>query len=65
MNEEIKNENVETQEVVADVVKDEKKRGQDVKRDKKNGERRERRREESEYDKSLVSVRRVTKVVKG
>lgn len=65
MNEEIKNENVETQEVVADVVKDEKKRREDFKRDKKNGERRERRREESEYDKSLVSVRRVTKVVKG
>ena len=65
MKKEIKNENVETQEVVADVVKDEKKRREDFKRDKKNNERRERRREESEYDKALVSVRRVTKVVKG
>lgn len=65
MNEEIKNENVENQEVVADVVKDEKKRREDFKRERKGGERRERRREESEFDKSLVSVRRVTKVVKG
>lgn len=68
MNEEIKNENVENQEVVtevvADVVKDEKRRREDFKRERKGSERRSRR-EESEFDKALVSVRRVTKVVKG
>ncbi len=65
MNEEIKNENVEIAENTTDVVKEERKKRDDFKRDRKQGDRRERKREDSEFDKTLVSVRRVTKVVKG
>jgi small subunit ribosomal protein S5 len=66
---EVKKEQVEAINNVTDVVKDEKKRREDLKREDRHDrkpERRERtRREESEFDKVLVSVRRVTKVVKG
>ncbi len=66
MSEEIKNENVEVTVVATDVVKDEKKRREDYRHDRKQNDRRERKpREESEFDKTLVAVRRVTKVVKG
>lgn len=62
--EEIKNENVEvTAEVANEVVKAERKKRDDFKRERKNGERRERK--QDEFDKTLVAVRRVTKVVKG
>lgn len=62
--EEMINENVEANQVV-DVVKEEKKKREDYKKDKKHNERRERKKEDNEFEKALVSVRRVTKVVKG
>lgn len=66
MSEEIKNQNVEVANVASDIVKDEKKRRDDVRRDRKFGERREKTvKREDEFDKELVAVRRVTKVVKG
>ena len=65
MNEEIKNENVEIADNTTDVVKEERKKRDDFKRDRKQNDRREKKREDSEFDKTLVSVRRVTKVVKG
>lgn len=62
--EEIKNENVEvTAEVANEVVKTERRKRDDFKRERKGGERRERK--QDEFDKTLVAVRRVTKVVKG
>ncbi len=62
--EEMINENVEANQVV-DVVKEERKKREDYKKDKKHNERRERKKEDNEFEKALVSVRRVTKVVKG
>lgn len=62
--EEIKNENVEvTAETANEVVKTERKKRDDFKRERKGGERRERK--QDDFDKTLVAVRRVTKVVKG
>lgn len=62
--EEIKNENVEvTADVANEVVKTERKKRDDFKRERRGGERRERK--QDEFDKTLVAVRRVTKVVKG
>lgn len=63
MSEEIKNENVEVAEVATETVKTERKKRDDFRRDRKGGERRERK--QDEFDKALVAVRRVTKVVKG
>lgn len=66
MSEEVKKDEIPVTENVTDIVKEEKKRREDYKKDKKQqNERRERKREENEFDKALVSVRRVTKVVKG
>ena len=66
MSEEVKKDEIPVTENVTDIVKEEKKRREDYKKDKKQqSERRERKREENEFDKALVSVRRVTKVVKG
>lgn len=49
----------------SDIVKDEKKRREDFKHDRRNNERRERAKKEDEFDKELVAIRRVAKVVKG
>lgn len=65
MSEEL-NENVEpVVEVNNEIVKDEKKRRDDFRKDRRQDRRERKPREESEFDKVLVSVRRVTKVVKG
>lgn len=63
--EEIKKENVEVAEVVTDVVREERKKREDFKREHRPNDRRERIKKEEEFDKELVAVRRVTKVVKG
>lgn len=66
MSEEIKKDKIEVAEVTSDVVKDEKKRRDDVKRGRKQGDRRERSaRNDDGFDKELVTIRRVAKVVKG
>lgn len=65
MSEEIKNEKIEISNVIPDVVKEEKKRRNDFRNEKKFNERRERVKHEEEFDKELVSVRRVARVVKG
>ncbi len=67
MSEEL-NENVQPAvetEVNNEIVKDEKKRRDDFKKDRRQDRRERKPREDSEFDKVLVSVRRVTKVVKG
>jgi len=63
MSEEIKK--VEATEVASDVVKEERKRRDDFKRDRKNDRRERTPKQEDEFAKELVAVRRVTKVVKG
>jgi small subunit ribosomal protein S5 len=63
MSEEIKK--AEVTEVASDVVKEEKKRRDDFKRDRKNDRRERSPKQDDEFDKELVAVRRVTKVVKG
>jgi small subunit ribosomal protein S5 len=60
-----KEQNIEVVETASDIVKDEKKRREDFRHDRKNNERRERAKQEDEFDKELVDVRRVAKVVKG
>jgi small subunit ribosomal protein S5 len=62
---EIKNQNVEVTDVASDIVKDEKKRREDVKHNRKFDKREKVVKEKDEFDKELVAVRRVTKVVKG
>lgn len=67
MSEEL-NENVQPAvetELNNEIVKDEKKRRDDFKKDRRQDRRERKPREDSEFDKVLVSVRRVTKVVKG
>lgn len=67
MSEEL-NENVQPAvetEVNNEIVKGEKKRRDDFKKDRRQDRRERKPREDSEFDKVLVSVRRVTKVVKG
>ncbi len=67
MSEEL-NENVQPAvetEVNNEIVKDEKRRRDDFKKDRRQDRRERKPREDSEFDKVLVSVRRVTKVVKG
>ncbi len=65
--ENVKNVNVEATEVVSsDIVKEERKRRDDSRHDRRPNDRRERvAKQEDEFDKELVAVRRVTKVVKG
>jgi small subunit ribosomal protein S5 len=62
---EIKNQNVEVTDVASDIVKDEKKRREDVKHNRKFDKHEKVVKEKDEFDKELVAVRRVTKVVKG
>ena len=67
MSEEL-NENVETvenAEVNNEIVKDEKKKRDDFRKNGSNRRDRKPREEKSDFDKVLVAVRRVTKVVKG
>lgn len=56
---------VAAEEVANEVVKDERKKRDDFKRDRRQDKRERKPREDSEFDKVLVAVRRVTKVVKG
>lgn len=66
MSEEVKKENIEVSEVASDVVKEEKKRRSDFKHDRKPNDRRERKPKiNDEFDKELVAIRRVARVVKG
>ncbi len=67
MSEEL-NENVQPAveaEINNEIVKDEKKKREDFRKDRRQDRRERKSREDSEFDKVLVSVRRVTKVVKG
>ena len=67
MSEEL-NENVQPAveaEINNEIVKDEKKKREDFRKDRRQDRRERKPREDSEFDKVLVSVRRVTKVVKG
>lgn len=67
MSEEL-NENVQPTveaEINNEIVKDEKKKREDFRKDRRQDRRERKPREDSEFDKVLVSVRRVTKVVKG
>ena len=67
MSEEMKEivEPVVNEEVNNEIVKDERKKRDDFKKDRRQDRRERKPREDSEFDKTLVSVRRVTKVVKG
>lgn len=65
MSEEIKNEKVEMTENTSDVVRDEKKRRDDVRRDRRNDRRERAAKNDDGFDKELVAIRRVAKVVKG
>ena len=60
-----KTEATEVVDAAAEVVKDERKKRDDFKRDRRQDKRERKPREDSEFDKVLVAVRRVTKVVKG
>lgn len=67
MSEEL-NENVQPAveaEINNEIVKDEKRKREDFRKDRRQDRRERKPREDSEFDKVLVSVRRVTKVVKG
>lgn len=67
MSEEL-NENVQPAveaEINNEIVKDEKKKREDFRKDRRQDRLERKPREDSEFDKVLVSVRRVTKVVKG
>ena len=67
MSEEL-NENVQPAveaEINNEIVKEEKKKREDFRKDRRQDRRKRKPREDSEFDKVLVSVRRVTKVVKG
>lgn len=67
MSEEL-NENVQPAveaEINNEIVKDEKKKREDFRKDRRQDRRERKPREDNEFDKVLVSVRRVTKVVKG
>lgn len=67
MSEEL-NENVQPAveaEINNEIIKDEKKKREDFRKDRRQDRRERKPREDSEFDKVLVSVRRVTKVVKG
>ena len=67
MSEEL-NENVQPAveaEINNEIVKDEKKKREDFRKDRRQDRRERKPPEDSEFDKVLVSVRRVTKVVKG
>lgn len=67
MSEEL-NENVQPAvetEINNEIVKDERKKREDFRKDRRQDRRERKPREDSEFDKVLVSVRRVTKVVKG
>ena len=67
MSEEL-NENVQPAveaEINNEIVKHEKKKREDFRKDRRQDRRERKPREDSEFDKVLVSVRRVTKVVKG
>lgn len=67
MSEEL-NENVQPAveaEINNEIVKEEKKKREDFRKDRRQDRRERKPREDSEFDKVLVSVRRVTKVVKG
>lgn len=57
--------NIEVAGNASEIVKDEKKRREDFKHDRRNNERRDRAKQDDEFDKELVSIRRVAKVVKG
>lgn len=67
MSEELKeNANVVAEtEVASEIVKDERKKRDDFRKDRRQDKRERKPREDSEFDKVLVSVRRITKVVKG